>query len=53
MFNIIVIGIMIIFRPLLPKLPFKVGNMVKAGSLLKGVEIDDANLMKFNKFSAS
>jgi small conductance mechanosensitive channel len=38
MFNIIVIGIMIIFRPLLPKLPFKVGNMVKAGSLLGRIE---------------
>ena len=38
MFNIIVIGIMIIFRPLLPKLPFKVGNTVKAGSLLGKVE---------------
>jgi small conductance mechanosensitive channel len=38
MFNIIVIGIIILFRPLLPKLPFKVGNTVKAGNLLGKVE---------------
>ncbi len=32
------IGIIIIFRPLIPTLPFKVGNTVKAGNLLGKVE---------------
>ncbi|MCG8619724.1 MAG: mechanosensitive ion channel family protein [Desulfobacterales bacterium] len=32
------IGIIVIFRPLIPTLPFKVGNTVKAGNLLGKVE---------------
>lgn len=32
------IGVIVIFRPLIPTLPFKVGNVVKAGSLLGRVE---------------
>ncbi|WDP87410.1 MAG: mechanosensitive ion channel family protein [Desulfobacter sp.] len=33
------IGIIVIFRPLIPTLPFKVGNTVKAGNLLGKVEV--------------
>ncbi len=32
------IGIIILFRPLIPSLPFKVGNTVKAGNILGKVE---------------
>lgn len=32
------IGVIVIFRPLIPTLPFKVGNVVKAGTLLGKVE---------------
>ena len=35
---LIYIGIIIIFRPLIPTLPFKVGNTVKAGNILGKVE---------------
>ncbi len=35
---LIVIGVMIFLRPLLPTMPFKVGNNVKAGDLLGKVE---------------
>ena len=35
---LISIGVVLIFRPLLPTLPFKVGNVVKIGSLLGKVE---------------
>jgi len=33
-----VIGIVVVFRPLLPNLPFKVGDVVKTGTLLGKVE---------------
>jgi small conductance mechanosensitive channel len=33
-----VIGIIVVFRPLIPTLPFKVGNTIKAGDLLGKVE---------------
>ena len=33
-----VIGIVVVFRPLLPSLPFKVGDVVKTGTLLGKVE---------------
>lgn len=36
--SLVSIGIVVIFRPLLPKLPFKVGNTVKLGNLLGKVE---------------
>ena len=36
--SLLVIAIVVIFRPLLPKLPFKVGNTVKMGGLLGKVE---------------
>jgi len=32
------VGIIILFRPLIPTLPFKVGNVVKAGNLLGRIE---------------
>ena len=32
------IGVIVIFRPLIPTLPFKVGNTVKAGNLLGKIE---------------
>lgn len=32
------VGIIVLFRPLLPTLPFKVGNVVKAGDLLGRIE---------------
>lgn len=35
---LIVIGVMVFLRPILPALPFKVGNTVKAGELLGKVE---------------
>ncbi len=35
---LVIIGIMVFLRPLLPTLPFKVGNYVKAGALLGKVE---------------
>ncbi|MCP3875585.1 MAG: mechanosensitive ion channel family protein [Desulfobacteraceae bacterium] len=35
---LISIGIIVIFRPLIPTLPFKVGNTVKAGNILGKVE---------------
>ncbi|MCG8637934.1 MAG: mechanosensitive ion channel family protein [Desulfobacterales bacterium] len=35
---LVAIGIIVIFRPLIPTLPFKVGNTVKAGNLLGKVE---------------
>ncbi len=35
---LIVVGVMIFLRPLIPTLPFKVGNNVKAGDLLGKVE---------------
>jgi len=35
---LIVIGVMVFLRPILPTLPFKVGNTVKAGELLGKVE---------------
>ena len=36
--SLAVIGIIAIFRPLIPSLPFKVGNTVKAGHLLGKIE---------------
>ncbi|MBT4266751.1 MAG: mechanosensitive ion channel family protein [Deltaproteobacteria bacterium] len=35
---LVAIGIIIIFRPLMPTLPFKVGNTVKAGNILGRIE---------------
>ncbi|MEN8210315.1 MAG: mechanosensitive ion channel family protein [Thermodesulfobacteriota bacterium] len=35
---LIAIGVIVIFRPLIPTLPFKVGNTVKAGNILGRVE---------------
>ncbi len=35
---LVVIGIMTVFRPLVPKLPFKVGNTVKCGNLMGRIE---------------
>lgn len=35
---LIIIGVMVFLRPILPTLPFKVGNYVKAGELLGKVE---------------
>ena len=37
-----VIGLIVVFRPLLPTLPFKVGNTVKVGDLLGKVEATTA-----------
>ncbi len=36
--TLIVVGVIIIFRPYLPTLPFKVGNTIKTGDLLGKVE---------------
>jgi len=36
--TLIVVGVIMIFRPLVPDLPFKVGNTVKVGNLLGKVE---------------
>ena len=38
MISLAVAGIIAVFRPLLPTLPFKVGNTIKAGDLLGKVE---------------
>jgi small conductance mechanosensitive channel len=35
---LVAIGIVVIFRPLIPELPFKVGHIVKIGSLLGRIE---------------
>jgi len=37
-----VVGVIVLFRPLLPSLPFKVGNTVEAGGLLGRVEATTA-----------
>ncbi len=36
--SLVVIGIIVVFRPFIPTLPFKVGNTVKAGDLLGKIE---------------
>jgi len=36
--TLVSIGILMVFRPLIPTLPFKIGNTVKAGDLLGKVE---------------
>ena len=36
--TLVSIGILLVFRPLIPTLPFKIGNTVKAGDLLGKVE---------------
>jgi small conductance mechanosensitive channel len=38
LFSLIVVGVIVIFRPFLPSLPFKVGNTVKIGDLLGKIE---------------
>jgi small conductance mechanosensitive channel len=38
LFSLIAVGVIVIFRPLLPSLPFKVGNTVKIGDLLGKIE---------------
>jgi len=36
--SLVAVGVVILFRPLIPTLPFKVGNVVKAGDLLGRIE---------------
>ena len=38
LFSLITVGVIVIFRPFLPSLPFKVGNTVKIGDLLGKIE---------------
>ncbi len=39
---LVAVGMIVIFRPLIPTLPFKVGNTVKAGNLLGKIEATTA-----------
>lgn len=38
LFSLITVGVIVVFRPFLPSLPFKVGNTVKIGDLLGKIE---------------
>lgn len=38
LFSMIVVGVIVIFRPFMPSLPFQVGNTVKIGDLLGKIE---------------
>jgi small conductance mechanosensitive channel len=38
LFSMIIVGVIVFFRPFLPSLPFKVGNTVKIGDLLGKIE---------------
>jgi small conductance mechanosensitive channel len=38
LFSMIIVGVIVFFRPFLPSLPFKVGNTVKVGDLLGKIE---------------
>lgn len=38
LFSLITVGVIVIFRPFMPSLPFKVGNTVKMGNLLGKIE---------------